>query len=603
MQESWRHREQQYGSDEPDWRQNGYNFHYDQSAPSAYHLHGNGSEQGSRSDYWRGQEEQHHYYYDQGYQHAYPASTSSGYTNSSAHYDPPREANYSTARAQEYHYEGGPSSYHRRAYRPTVVLSDYYAASTPNSPQRSHYSTASYGKERESSLKHKNTSLRSKPRKVYHSRTLGSLKDYSTDVEPPGPLPLLVLDLNGTLVNRGSKGGSNTTERSKKPILRPYLKSFLQYCLGVQRTDTSSDEHQDEWDEWESKQGKERGKDLPHGAHFWKSQIEPQVQEKARFRLLLWSSAQPHNVDSMARAILSPEQAEQLLRVYARDTLVNRRLYAQKAPSIKDLEILWSVLNNKSIGKEGERRLFAEAREKEDDESPDEDDRREQSANGGASNESANRAQEDVVFPKVHEDGHYEGGAGYGQHNTLLLDDSVDKARLQPFNHILLPEFDQSRAQKTIYALRKSSSEANVEQEEEERNDLGEVKGSDDERRDVKIKRKKKRGSEVDDVLLQVIGVLEHARFQANVSSWIRFGGLGDFGGMQKEHPYYLEDDLDGLQVSDDLVEEVAAYFSSSATPQHGPHLRATTEQRTEAFWAEEGKAALKRHNISLQRF
>ena len=39
-------------------------------------------------------------------------------------------------------------------------------------------------------------------------------------------------------------------------------------------------------------------------------------------------------------------------------------------------------------------------------------------------------------------------GGKWGQHNTLLLDDSVFKASAQPFNHVEVPEFVKSREAK-----------------------------------------------------------------------------------------------------------------------------------------------------------
>lgn len=35
----------------------------------------------------------------------------------------------------------------------------------------------------------------------------------------------------------------------------------------------------------------------------------------------------------------------------------------------------------------------------------------------------------------------FEGGARWGQHNTVLIDDSALKASAQPFNHVQVPEF------------------------------------------------------------------------------------------------------------------------------------------------------------------
>jgi hypothetical protein len=575
-QESWRSRDMN-AQDARNWQYENQSYYDGYGVPQTFHDNRYYDYEGQ----WRGQTQP---YYDSMMHHAYPGpSSSSGYTRQAYYHQPARDVQYDyDGRSRDHATEEQSRRYERPAYRPKHVTREDFRESTPSMPQTRQYSTT----RREHSPKLK-SSLRSKPRKSYHANTFEVPRNYPESVEPPGPLPLLVLDLNGTLVFRGARNGNNAAERSKQPQLRPYLKSFLQYCLGIQRTDVSIEEHQDAWDGWvsSSTNGREQGKekDSPHGTQFWRNTAEPKAESQAKFRLLLWSSAQPHNVDSMARAILSPEQAEQLLRVYARDTLVTRRLYSQKAPSIKDLEILWTVLNNESIGREGERRLSAEARDREDQESPDEDSSDSEVINRGAANEAARRAQERVIMPT--ENGKdYQDGRGYGQHNTLLLDDSVDKAGLQPFNHILLPEFNHNRAHMAARAMRDGEDSQDEQLEKSTESNKKEV---------------------VDDVLLQVVGVLEHARYQVNVSSWIRFGGLGDFGGMQHRHPYFTEDDVDGLVIKESLVEEAFLYFtkSSSFHPRNGPRLHTATTDRTQTFWAEEGTAALKRHGIPLQRF
>lgn len=484
--------------------------------------------------------------------------------------------------------------YLRRAYRPAVVLSDDSGRSPVYSRDYSTRSPVEYrdrskeryrNKEREGSrerieYREQNPGkdvLRSKPRQSYNKATQQVPSNYPTNEKPPKPLPLLVLDLNGTLVYRM---GINTSDRSKQPVLRPYLKSFLQYCLDVHTSTGHGEDQQRRWKEWEASKSHNESNSV-HGGHFWKgSNAEPQAQDNATFRLLLWSSAQPHNVDSMARAILTPEQAEQLLRVYARDTLVTKQLYHQKAPSIKDLEILWAVLNNDKIGKKAEARLFAETRDQLDRGLDDTNWRRgmKPSSFVDYSEQAAKTAQENVVLPKRNKMGFYLDGFGYGQHNTLLLDDSVDKAKLQPFNHVLLPEFDRHRANKVLKLI----------------DDLDREGKSDDSLN--------KSVSKVDNVLLQFIGVLEHARYQVNVSSWIRFGGLGNFGGVGQQHPYYLDEDDGGI--SDEVIKEAFDYFSTSTSSPSvdnlEPHLHKPTEERTEEFWAQEGKRALKRHGISL---
>jgi hypothetical protein len=443
------------------------------------------------------------------------------------------------------------------------------------------------------------------PRKHYLQQTLQEPGHYPTNTQTPKPLPLLVLDLNGTLVYRASRSSGSAAERSKYPTLRPYLASFLQYCLAVE-AETQPDPSicQEAWRKWqEDRVGKNeeqteqdhqtngdedaRMSEAPHpkthGTHFWsKTHSEPEPLQFASYRLLLWSSAQPQNVDHMARAILNPNQAEQLLRVYARDTLVTRKFYSLKSPSVKDLEILWAALNNLTsegeLKKRGEERLFAEARDRED---------RQIHKDQTALEKLHHLWNEKIVLPKENDNsGTYSDGFGYGPHNTLLLDDSVSKARIQPFNHLLVPEFDAARANVVKKYKKKQSNESGKEEEGEETDQEEEVE-------------------EPEDILLQVIGVLEHARYQKNVSSWIRFGGLGNLGNVADEHPYKealrkcVEEEVEDAERK--AFKDWEAYFSSDLAQteeDQGPRLQVSVAERTPTFWAEEGKRALTKKGI-----
>lgn len=434
------------------------------------------------------------------------------------------------------------------------------------------------------------------PRKEYLKQTLQKPGSYPVNMQTPKPLPLLVLDLNGTLVYRSSRSSGNAADRSKFPTLRPYLSCFLQYCLAVDvERQPDSNAYQEAWQKWQENrmngsetQDNEKTQEVDgdlsprhvHGTHFWtKKDSEPEPLQSATYRLLLWSSAQPQNVDHMARAILNPKQAEQLLRVYARDTLVTRKFYSFKAPSVKDLEILWAALNNLSnddrqSNKRGEERLFAEARDRED---------RRVQQDQKALEELYDLWKRKIVLPIEQANaGIYSDGFGYGPHNTLLLDDSISKARIQPFNHLLVPEFDEQRA-KVVKNYKKKQAQEGEHQEE-----FSEAE------------------EEPEDILLQIIGVLEHARYQKNVSSWIRFGGLGNLGNVGDQHPYndglrtFEADEVD--EAEKQAMKDWQAYFTDHAEAQEndnqGPRLRVCLADRTAAFWAEEGRQALSRRGI-----
>jgi hypothetical protein len=417
----------------------------------------------------------------------------------------------------------------------------------------------------------------------YMKSTLEPPQTFPAESALPKPLPLLILDLNGTLVYRGGRDANS----SKRPNLRPYLSNFLEYCLAVEVEQEDHEKRMQQWKEWDIKRRNDEclSRSSLHGTHFWTDQVEPQPFPEARYRLLVWSSAQPHNVDSMIRAFLPPAQAVQLLRVYARDTLIIQKLIKHKSPSVKDMEVVWSTLNQAQGSQaadlqKAEARVIAEERHQQD-------------AQGMQHyrKTSARLWQSAMELPKFDVyAGHYHDGRGYGPHNTLLLDDSLNKARLQPYNHLLLPEYDASRARKAkMYReqqeLDPASTESNEPQDSDER---------------------------PEDILLQAIGVLEHARKHVNMASWIRYGGLGNFGNMAHEFPLRTLNDHPwhavnrsvptSLKLSKAAAEELrskwSGYFSKSGDYDAGMRFRTRIRERTPAWWAEEGRRALRKAGI-----
>lgn len=184
---------------------------------------------------------------------------------------------------------------------------------------------------------------------------------------------LLILDLNGTLLYRNKNKGRRTTASpapsdesttdegtpdpvyvtaaSKNPEHRPFLKEFLEYIL-------------------------------------------------SNYMVMVWSSAQPHNVKGMVDAVFTPEQKEQLIAIWARDTLgLTAQQYTRKSVTLKNLEVIWE---SDTIKAKVEEHLLAK----------------------GVSEEAASQ------FELNHT-------------NTILIDDSIVKARKQPFNHLPLLEFDK----------------------------------------------------------------------------------------------------------------------------------------------------------------
>ncbi|KAK1817068.1 hypothetical protein LTR12_008557 [Friedmanniomyces endolithicus] len=159
---------------------------------------------------------------------------------------------------------------------------------------------------------------------------------------PPGRLangktrPLLVvLDLNGTLLHRAARGGSIF-------ITRPRVTEFLHYLL-------------------------------------------------ANHKVLIWSSAQPANVEAMCKKLFTPEQRAILVGIWARDKMrLSAQQYAQKVQCYKQLSWVWR--------------------------------------------------DDDIAASYVHMD-------EWGQDNTVLIDDSVEKAATEPLNLIKMEEFEGTEEQ------------------------------------------------------------------------------------------------------------------------------------------------------------
>ncbi|KAF7543130.1 hypothetical protein G7Z17_g10988 [Cylindrodendrum hubeiense] len=144
---------------------------------------------------------------------------------------------------------------------------------------------------------------------------------------------LIVMDLNGTLLYRPNK------RRPFHFVERPYARAFLSYCLDT-------------------------------------------------FYVAIWSSARPENVSKMVAQLLTPEQCERCLLVWARDQFgLSPADYDTKVQVYKRLTSVWSnprVMSSHPAAQEGGR---------------------------------------------------------WDQTNTVLVDDSREKARSEPFNLLQIPEF------------------------------------------------------------------------------------------------------------------------------------------------------------------
>ncbi|RKF79195.1 putative FCP1 homology domain-containing protein [Golovinomyces cichoracearum] len=107
-----------------------------------------------------------------------------------------------------------------------------------------------------------------------------------------------------------------------------------------------------------------------------------------KFRVVIWSSARPANVRKMCRLILPPEIRKKIVAIWARDKFdLSDEDYNLRVVCFKRLTKLWS----------------------------------------------------DNTVSMSHPE--YLRGARWDQSNTILVDDSSEKARTEPFNLIQVPEF------------------------------------------------------------------------------------------------------------------------------------------------------------------
>lgn len=103
------------------------------------------------------------------------------------------------------------------------------------------------------------------------------------------------------------------------------------------------------------------------------------------FHVAIWSSAKPQNVNKMVAKLLTPEQVEKCIVVWSREELgLTQADYFQRVQCYKRLEKVWAD-------------------------------------------------------PKI-QASHPDGGM-WDQSNTILVDDSFEKGRSEPFNILVLPEF------------------------------------------------------------------------------------------------------------------------------------------------------------------
>jgi hypothetical protein len=119
------------------------------------------------------------------------------------------------------------------------------------------------------------------------------------------------------------------------------------------------------------------------------------------FKVMVWSSAKPVNVKSLVEQSLDKDLRSKLVDTWARDTFgLSATNYNQNVQVYKNLKLVWS------------------------------------------------RDQIQQHHPE------YDAGKRFGQHNTVLIDDTALKASAQPHNLLEIPEFDAKPEQMEQDVLR-----------------------------------------------------------------------------------------------------------------------------------------------------
>lgn len=105
-----------------------------------------------------------------------------------------------------------------------------------------------------------------------------------------------------------------------------------------------------------------------------------------------------------------------------------------------------------------------------------------------------------------------DGEPTFSERDTILLDDSALKAHMQPYNHLIVPEYEGKMRRADLAALDQIRKDPGPRPGEPGRAGSSVEEVADEPR--------------VDQTLLAVVGILDEAAMQDNVCGWIRAGGL-----------------------------------------------------------------------------
>ncbi|KAJ7158498.1 hypothetical protein C8R46DRAFT_907603 [Mycena filopes] len=196
----------------------------------------------------------------------------------------------------------------------------------------------------------------------------------------------------------------------------------------------------------------------------------------------------------------------------------------------------------------------------------------------------------------------------HGPHTTLLVDDSPLKARLQPWNHLCVSEYDApTRARDRAFACLPPDADPNVAnvangvdespaaeksgEPSKKRKREAETDGDSEEAKQndttiIEAPPMPADGEPYDPTLLAVIGVLSHVRSVGNVAAWVRSGGLAAI--VEGEPEEAAKDAL--VPTTSDSDANAGADPAATLTADPSQWF---TSRRLLVAWAVRGRAAL----------
>ncbi|KAJ3725576.1 hypothetical protein DFJ43DRAFT_1002494 [Lentinula guzmanii] len=397
--------------------------------------------------------------------------------------------------------------------------------------------------------------------------------------DPTERRKLLILDLNGTLLYReprareGRDPYATNEPRSLRPTHpRPYIPSFKAFLF--------------------------------HPA------------TRKWLDTMVWSSAQYANVKDMVGRCFGEEQKEGLVAIWDRKFLgLNELQYRNKFQTTKNLAKPWALLPLSTLS--GPTKVLSEAWDRV---AKDEADLK--TASGSSDVNSESRLNNASFLDSLIEENDFSRKEllTHSAFSTLLLDDSPLKARMQPYNHICVPEYEGNFYARDVNIAEAHNRDAISRKhnfpirntvaltealtfKKVTRAGTGKRKRSRSPSPTASPRFRKKQkeldakhlSQHHDHILLAVIGLLDALQHESNVAAWIKRKGLFATRGSEDIGLNLSEDDLEAKRIFEGTDVELDGLYRNIPLPslwyQHPP---------TRQYWVRRGVRALKELGLQV---